>query len=175
MVFVFTASKPSQIRSMRVISPEPCSAPSASRCSTRRGKIVFDFTGPRITSSAVCFARAAMISRIIVNLIRRKRARTLRFLHLISHAVDGEDVLRFGGFGFELLAQVVDVAIERTLEDRTVVVELVEELTTGEDLAGMLGKHGEDTELRRGERRRTAAHANLVGAKIDIEVADADE
>ena len=59
--------------------------------------------------------------------------------HLVADAVDRHDVPRLARVGFDLLAQIIDVAIEGALEDFAVIAQLVEQMGAAEHLAGILG------------------------------------
>lgn len=59
-------------------------------------------------------------------------------VHLVADAIDGDDVLRVVEILFDLLSQIVDVAIERAFVDLADVVKTVEQPRARENFAGVL-------------------------------------
>lgn len=62
-------------------------------------------------------------------------------LQFISDSVNGNDVVGFVRIGFYFSAQIIDVTVERSFENRSVVSQQIEELCPSVHLVGGLGEN----------------------------------
>src|SRR2546426_8100876 len=93
---------------------------------------------------------------------------------LVAGAVDGQDVLRLVGCALELLAQLRHEVVDRARGRRLLVApDLIEDLFSGDDLAGVADQIPEQIELARREVDALSGAVRLVGAEVDLDVADA--
>src|SRR3954466_6154914 len=92
---------------------------------------------------------------------------------LVARPVHGKNVLGFVRRPRDLLPELGHEIVDRARGRRSVVTpDLVEDLLTRDHLTGVRHQVPEQVELARGEVDALAAAMRLVGAEVDLDVAD---
>src|ERR1700740_1548196 len=92
---------------------------------------------------------------------------------LVARAAYGHEPLRLGRVALDLPAQVRDVHLAGVLvADVLARPEVLHQLAPGDDRVGLLGKEGENLELRQRQVNALAVDEHLVPAEVDLEAAE---